>query len=221
MAGLQASLKTAAQIFKQHDFSRQHQLRILDLLNVPDYVRNEIIDLEGRVFLTISSVPQKSISTMEVPYLGFRFRYPNMVEYPGTWQITFNTPADYLVRNAIERWMNDTVNEQTLCGVGVPCESTAIDLALLGPSCNVVRGYRLIGVWPSEIGEVAYDQSSTERTTFTVTFTYQRWEPININDTAIEEGNQNQIDSVYESFASTIAAGVGTSCNGKTVVPRV
>lgn len=221
MAGLQASLKTAAQIFKQHDFSKQNQLRILDLLNVPDYVRNEIIDLEGRVYLTSSSWPSRTIKSLEIPYQGFTFRYPNMVEYPGTWQITFNTPADYLVHNAIDRWMRDIVNEQTLCGAQVICDSTAIDLAVVGPNCTITRGCRLFGVWPSEIGEVAYDQSSTERTTFTVTFTYQRWEPININDTAIEEGNQNQIDSVYESFASTIAAGVGTSCNGKTVVPRV
>jgi hypothetical protein len=218
---LQASIKTAGQVFKQHDFSRQHQLRLLDFNNVPDYVRKEFIDLEGRLYITSMVVPAKSISKLEIPFMSFTFRAPNMVQYPGDWQITLSTPADYLTRNAVERWMNDVINEQTLCGSGFPCQDTYIDLAVLGPNCQVVRGYRLIGVWPSDIGEVAYNQESTNRTTFSVTFTYQRWEPIDINDTIIEEGNQNQIDSVYEGFESKIAAGVGTSCVGKTTIPRV
>jgi hypothetical protein len=219
---LQASIKTAGQIFKQHDFSRTHQLRLLGFGNgVPDYVTKEFIDLGGKIYMTTATLPGKSITSFEVPYMSFTFRSPSMVSYGnGTWAITLSTPADFLAYNAICRWQANIVNEDTMCGTGFVCNDSSIQLAVLGPNCEVVRGVNIIGVFPSELSEIAYDQTTADKTTFTVTFTYQRWEPIEINESATDiETNTN--DSVFQSFESKIATCIGSQCNTKTTIPRV
>lgn len=221
MAGLQASATLTGKIMQTHDFSKSFQLKLLDFNNVPDYVRNQFIEQEGRIYITTMSVPGRSISVLEYNYAGFTFRAPNAVNYSGSWQMGINVPADYLCRSALERWQFAIANEASNCGssAAFPCMDTTIDLALLGPDCSVVRGYRLIGVFPSEIGEIAYNQETTDKVNFTVTFTYQRWEPLDLNESI--DNPPSGLDSIYQSFESKIAAGVGGNCANKTNIPRI
>ena len=169
------------------------------------------------------SLPSRSVSVLEYPFAGFTFRAPNAPQYSGSWQMQMNVPADFGGRSALERWQFAIANEFNSCGLDTnfPCENTSLDLAVTGPGCSIVRGYRLIGIFPSEIGEIAYDQTATDRVNFSTTFTYQRWEPLNINDTVFDLNTSSQIDSIYEGFESKIAQGVGSACLNKTSIPRV
>lgn len=206
------SIKKAYQVYKQHDFSRSFQLRILDVRGVPDYVRDELITMEGRVYATTMVVPGRSITNIDVPYQGFNFKLPGQVSYePNPWTVTFKTAGDYLVRNALERWSFETANDESSCGRGhIPCESTMISIAVLSPKCEVIRSYDLHGVYIQNVSEIQYNQETSEGTSFTAAFHYQYWRPSGGNDSGLVEDlnvNNNQVSNIYETFASNIQQG--------------
>lgn len=210
------SIKKAYDTFKQHDFSRSFQLRILDMNNVPNYVKDELINQEGRLYATSYVVPGRTIQNIDVPFQGFQFKVPGQVSYdsPNPWSITFRTPGDYLVRNALERWSFATANDETSCGLfNVPCENTTIDIAVLSPKCAVLRVYRLHGVYIQNVSEIAYNQENSEGTTFTAAFHYQYWRPAGGYDTGLNESanvNNSNIDDVFATFENKIQQGLGS-----------
>ena len=209
------SIKKAYETFKQHDFSRSFQLRILDMNNVPDYVEREIIASEGRLYATTFVVPGRTIQNIDVPYQGFQFKVPGQVAYdsPNPWAITFKTPGDYLVRNALERWSFETANDETACGrFNLPCENTTIDIAVLSPKCEVIRVYRLHGVYIQNVSEIQYNQENVENTTFTAAFHYQYWRPANGFDTGLVDStavDNRAVDNIFATYESRIQQGTG------------
>ena len=216
------SIQKAKQVFQEHDFSRQNQIRILDVgPGVPAYVRQELIEKPvgagGYLYATSYAVPGRTINNIQVPFQGFNFNIPGQVSYePNPWTVTFNTPGDYLVRNAMERWSFATINEDTSCGsFNFPCDTASIDLAVLSPQCKIMRVYRLIGVYPQSVGPIEYDQTAIERTTFQVALHYQMWRPVlNFDSGAIDVDNRAalEIDSIYSGFESQILANNSKSC---------
>lgn len=209
------SIKKAMQVFSQHDFSRSFQLRLLDMNNVPDYVRRELIDQEGRVYISSASIPGRTITDITVPYQGFDFHLPGQVKYDtNPWTLDFRTAGDFLARNALERWSFETANDETSCGkFNLPCENTTIDIAVLSPKCEIIRVYRLHGVYIQNVSEIKYDQKSVEETSFTAAFHYQYWRPAQGFDTGLvdsENANQTLIDDVFATYESKIQQGSGS-----------
>jgi hypothetical protein len=225
------SIQTAYQIFQEHDFSRQQQVRILAMSNVPDYVTQEILEKPtgagGYVYATTYSVPGRSINNIQLPYQGFNFNIPGMVQYdqPNPWPITFKTPGDYLVRNALERWSFAVVSDETSCGAfHIPCPDTTIDIAVISPQCTILRVYRLHGVYPQSISNIEYNQEAVEITQFTANFHYQYWRPVNNFDSGLVDStgsDQAQVDGIFASFESSILANKGNCPNGSAVIPTI
>lgn len=223
------SIKNAREVFQQHDFSRSWQIRILNMNNVPDYVYREIIDksgggMGGHVYVKTLVIPGREITNIEVPYQGFPLNYPGMAKYsPNPWPMTVRTPGDYLVRNALERWSFDVISDETSCGKLSVCEDTTIDLAVLAPNCDILRVYRLHGVYPQSVGEIPYNIEGNDITEFSVALQYQYWRAASPNDTgAIDSGAGpgGEIDSVFASFEARIANGVGAACNTGITLPN-
>lgn len=215
------SIQKAKQVFQEHDFSRQNQIRILDVgPGVPPYVRAELIEKPtgagGYLYATTYSVPGRNINNIQIPFQGFNFNIPGQVSYePNPWTISFNTPGDYLVRNAFERWSFATINEDTSCGqFNFPCDSSSIDIAILSPKCQIIRVYRLIGVYPQSVGPIQYDQSAIEKTTFDVALHYQMWRPVlNFDSGSIDTDNvaAAEIDLIYTGYENKILTNTGGS----------
>jgi hypothetical protein len=215
------SIKEAREVYAQHDFSRNHQIRILDMAGVPDYVRNELLykpaGQGGAVYATSIIIPGREIKDIVTTYQGFDFHSPGMVQYtPNPWTISFRTPGDYLVRNAFEQWSFDTVSDETTCGAfKFPCPGSSIDLAILSPGCTIERVYRLIGVYPQSVGQIQYNLENNETTTFDVSLHYQYWRLVNNNDSgSIDTDNSDRalIDSTYAGYGAKIQANNTTNC---------
>lgn len=212
----------AKQVFQEHDFSRQNQIRILDVgPGVPDYVRAELIDKPtgagGYLYATSYGVPGRTINNIPIPFQGFNFNIPGQVSYdPNPWTIEFQTPGDYLVRNAFERWSFATINEETSCGqFNFPCDTSFLDIAVLSPSCEIMRVYRLVGVFPQNVSPIQYDQTNIDRTRFTVALQYQLWRPINNFDSGlvdVDNRAQSEIDAIYQGYESSILSAKGKPC---------
>ena len=183
---------------------------------VPSYVRNELIGEEGRVYATSYNVPGRSVGNIQIPYQGFNFNVPGQVAYdsPNPWPITFRTAGDYLVRNALERWSFETANDETSCGkFNMPCENSSIDIAVMSPKCEVLRIYRLHGVYLQNISQIDYNQETAEGTTFTAALHYQYWRPAGGHDTGVNESGaafNGAIDSTYQSYSNKIQQGTAS-----------
>jgi hypothetical protein len=214
------SIKNAREVFQQHDFSRSWQIRLLNMSNVPDYVYRELIEkpagLGGHVYAKTLSVPGREIQNIEVPYQGFPINIQGMARYtPNPWSITFRTPGDYLVRNALERWSFATISDETSCGTGFPCDNTTIDLAILAPNCDIMRVYRLHGVYPQNVGQITYNIEGNDLTEFEVAFQYQYWRVAHAYETGVLDSNagaQQEIDNVFQAYEAKILTGTGGSC---------
>lgn len=207
------SIRNAYETYQRHDFSREHQFRLINMFGVPQYVIKELVEKpagEGGVFyITTATIPGRKIVDLEVPYHGFKFHAPSSGEYdPNPWELTFKTPGDYLVRNALEAWSFDVFSDETSCGnFHIPCESAVIRLGLLDSTCAIIRVYDLVGVYPSAIGPVSYNLEGNAMTTFTASFYYQWWrvrpatDSGRVDSTSVE---QSLITSTYNGYTSTI-----------------
>ena len=206
------SLSIAKQVFQRHDFSRQNQIRILNVgPGVPDYVRRDLIDLQGHYYATTLVVPGRTINNIDVPVAGFPFKVPGQASYdPNPWTVNFRTPGDYFLRNSFERWSFETMNEETMCGAfQFPCDTSTLDIAIFTPGCQALKGYSLIGVYPQQVGPISYDQTNVEVTTFDVALQYQWWRPLDIQDTGLIDAMSRtavQIDNTYQSLESTMGS---------------
>jgi hypothetical protein len=177
------SIKEAYNVFQQHDFSRSFQLRFLDIQvrgSRDNPVGRELIEQNGRYYITTMVVPGRTVQNIDVPYQGFQFKLPGQVAYdsPNPWTLNFRTAGDYLVRNALERLSFETANDETTCGAfNLPCKDTMITIGVLSPKCEIIRAYDLHGFYLQNISEISYNQENMEGTTFAAAFHYQYWRP--------------------------------------------
>jgi hypothetical protein len=218
------SIKEAYNVFQQHDFSRNFQLRFLDIQTsspVGAQVRDELVGMDGRYYITTMVVPGRSIQNVDVPYQGFQFKLPGQVAYdsPNPWTLNFRTAGDYLVRNALERLSFATANDDTACGAfNLPCKNNIITIGVLNPKCEIIRAYDLIGFYIQNISEISYNQETVEGTTFTAAFHYQYWRP---NASVLGEANlgvaPSNLDRSFDTF-STQLQNVNTDCGVGTPI---
>jgi hypothetical protein len=211
------SIKEAYNVFQQHDFSRSFQLRFLDI-SVPgiagEQVKKELVDNNGRYYITTMVVPGRTVQNVDVPYQGFQFKLPGQVSYdsPNPWSINIRTPGDYLVRNALEQLSFQTANDETACGsFNLPCKNNIITIGVLNPKCEIIRAYDLVGVYVQNISEISYNQENMEGTSFTAAFQYQYWRP----NTAYQGKDLNtapsNLDGAFATFANQLQ-NVNTDC---------
>ena len=214
-------LTTTLRTFAQHDFSRNNQLRLLNMSStVPDYVRSEWLysptGQNGAVYITSATLPGRTVKDLPVTVMGFDFHTPGQVAYdqPNPWTVTAKVPADFLGYNAMVRWQYAMVNESTMCGAPrFICPDSTIDVAVLGPDCSIQRVIRLIGVWPTTIGQIQYNNENTDAVTFDFGLHYMRWEPVAITDTgSIDNNNGVDYDPIFASYDSKILANTSNAC---------
>lgn len=204
------SITNAYEVWKDHDFSRKFQFRLISMDGCPDYVKTELLDkptgLGGWLYWNSASIPGRKITDMPLKYQGFTFHVPGPVEYSGSWKVDFKVPGDFLVRNALERWSFETYNEETSCGnFSIPCPSSTIDIGLIDNKCRIIRQYRLVGVYPSDIGEISYDQTSTEIASFPMTWAYQWWRPVEVTLEENDAGETSTVDNIFGNYHNQIS----------------
>lgn len=219
------SIKEAYNVFQQHDFSRSFQLRFLDIQVRGDRnnpVGRELINLNGRYYITTMVVPGRTVQNIDVPYQGFQFKLPGQVAYdsPNPWTLNFRTAGDYLVRNALERLSFETANDETSCGAyNLPCKTNIITIGVLNPKCEIIRAYDLVGFYLQNISEISYNQENMEGTTFTAAFQYQYWRPsLNFRGRDPITAPTN-LEGVYDTYGALIET-ADTTC-GVVVPPTV
>jgi hypothetical protein len=173
MADIKQTIQDFYKVAQTKDFARNYQFRVLDVSNKGASVFTE----DQLVYATTAAIPGKKIKPVGVPYSGFNFNIPGPVEYNLTtgYQIAFYLDAQSTARTAMENWVQETFDETTSTGDQTLHNDSTITLAQLDNEFEVIRTYKLFGVFPVEAADISYTISAADGNvvTFNATFAYQ------------------------------------------------
>jgi len=143
---------------------------------------NALGDVKTPFMARASSIPESTIAAIEVPYFGRKIKVAGDRTF-ADWSVTVINDEDFLIRNALEEWMNRiNLHRQNLRDLDSSSPSLyksqgqVIQYAKTGLP---VRTYNFNGIWPSSIAATTLDWESSTIQEFEVTFSYDWWNVAN------------------------------------------
>jgi len=120
-----------------------------------------------------SQVPAMTMGVIEVPYFGRKIKLAGDRTY-AEWTTTVMIEEDFSVRSELERWSMDINRGDTNTRNRLNEEyKEEAEVLLYGKGGAVIRSYRLVGAWPSDIGAIELDWNTTDTIgTYTVTWAF-------------------------------------------------
>jgi len=127
-----------------------------------------------------AQLPAASISQIEVPYFGRRIKVAGERTFDN-WTVSIMNDEDFKVRALFEKWsnaLNSLEGNQRLVGLNDENYKADLEVFQYAKDGTVIRGYRIVGAFPTEVSAIDVNWSSTGAIeSFNVTFAYDYWEP--------------------------------------------
>jgi T4-like virus tail tube protein gp19 len=126
-----------------------------------------------------SKLPEVTMGTIEVPYMGRKLRLPGDRSFPA-WNVTVINDEDFMVRNAMEEWTSKINGIQSNLRDGsMPTIDSLKGTATVTQYTKQggeARTYLFTGIFPSEISPIELDWNQNDQIEyFGVTFSYDYW----------------------------------------------
>ena len=141
------------------------------------------LDVRRSSFLAkASNLPGQTLGEIPVPFRGRNIYIAGDREFE-TWSTTFINDTDFMVRNAIERWMNGINDLVENTGVSTPAEYSAdLFVEQLDRDDTVLKNYIFRNAHPLTVAQidVAYE-STNALEEFELTWRYQHFEASGVN----------------------------------------
>jgi hypothetical protein len=136
------------------------------------------------IWIDTPNLPGSELKSVDFKYFGFPFKLPT-INVP-TQEMTCKIRCDkYLnIRTDLFNWQNyhssfvNSTGAMKVGGKGIPNANMMIE-AMDDTMNGVVRGYRLMGLFPGKVGEIELTHEDPQVCTFQCTFIFQRWETVN------------------------------------------
>ena len=141
------------------------------------------LDVRRSSFLAkASNLPGQTLGEIAVPFRGRNIYIAGDREFE-TWSTTFINDTDFMVRNAIERWMNGINDLVENTGVSSPAEYSAdLFVEQLDRDDTVLKTYIFRNAHPLTLAQVDVAYESTNALEeFEVTWRYQHFEASGVN----------------------------------------
>ena len=142
------------------------------------------LDIRRTSFLVRgSSLPASALGEIAIPFRGREIYIAGDRTTAETWNTTFMNDTDFMVRNAMERWINGINDAADATGVIAPADyQTDLQVEHLDRDDTVLKSYIFRSAWPTSV--TAIDLSSEAAAaieTFDVTWRYQHFEASAVN----------------------------------------
>jgi hypothetical protein len=130
-----------------------------------------------------SAIPPANLGTIELSYFGRKLKYPGDRTFP-EWTLTVVNDENFAIRDAFVRWSDSMNNMEANLrdpAAGTP-NGYSTDIIVrqyskLGGA--PIKQYKLIGAWPSSVGDIQLDWSVNDTVEeFPVTLQYQWWDDL-------------------------------------------
>jgi hypothetical protein len=157
--------------------ARANQFRVT--LTFPSFVTHAA-GYTAQFLSKATSLPSSSINDIPIQYRGRAVHFAGERTFQ-PWHITAYTDNNFLIRNAMEEWAHGIQEVNTTNG-RVNTRDYQVDLYVhqLDRSGSIVKEYKFIDAYPSEVGPIQLDYEQTNAIeTFDVLFQYNFWESVN------------------------------------------
>jgi hypothetical protein len=147
-------------------------------LTFPNYVAGRAAAIKKGPFLvTAAELPGQTIGIAPVYYRGRLVKYAGDREF-APFNCTILNDSAFTIRTALEQWLNGIEDMQNKTGRLVPAQyQTDMFITQLDRNGIVLKSYKLLGSFPTEIGTVPLDFGSNDQmSNFPVSFQYQSFE---------------------------------------------
>lgn len=147
-------------------------------LTFPNYVAGRAAAIKKGPFLvTAAELPGQTIGIAPVYYRGRLVKYAGDREF-APFNCTILNDSAFTIRTALEQWMNGIEDMQNKTGRLAPSQyQTDMFITQLDRNGVVLKSYKLLGAFPTEIGTVPLDFGSNDQmSNFPVSFQYQSFE---------------------------------------------
>ena len=150
-------------------------------LTFPNLVNGAVVAGQKTTFMAkAAQLPGSTIGSVTVPYFGRELKFAGNRTF-ADWTITIINDEDFLIRNAIEEWMNainsHAGNVRDRSATNPSNYSVDAEVIQYGKAGNELKRYKFVGLWPQDVSaiDLAWDSNDTIEE-FAVTFGYQYWE---------------------------------------------
>ena len=130
-----------------------------------------------------SSLPASALGEIAIPFRGREIYIAGDRTTAETWTTTFINDTDFMIRNAMERWVNGINDAADATGVIAPADyQTDLTVEHLDRDDTVLKSYIFRSAWPITISEIALaNEAADAMETFDVTWRYQHFEASGVN----------------------------------------
>tara|TARA_B100001250_G_C19619378_1_gene708657 strand:- start:31 stop:561 length:531 start_codon:yes stop_codon:yes gene_type:complete len=141
------------------------------------------LDVRRSSFLTrASNLPAQTIGEIPVPFRGRNIYISGDREFE-TWTTTFMNDTDFMIRNAMERWMNGINDLANNTGVIAAADyQSDLTVEQLDRDDTVLKSYIFKSAFPQSVSAIELASDTTNAIEeFEVTWRYQHFEASGVN----------------------------------------
>lgn len=140
---------------------------------------NGVADLKVPFMVKAAAIPASNLGVVEVPYFGRKVKVAGDRTFE-EWTVTVINDEDFLVRNAMEEWMNTINSHQNNLiefGAASPSQYKAQAQIIQYSKTGVpIREYQFDGLFPTNVSAIEMSWETVDQIEeFTVTFQYDWW----------------------------------------------
>ena len=142
------------------------------------------LDVRRASFLvTASNLPAQTLGEIAIPFRGRQIYIAGDRTFDDAWTTTFMNDTDFMVRNAMELWMNGINDLAEATGVTALADyQTDLQVEQLDRDDTILKTYVFRSAWPTSLSaiDLTNDQADAIET-FEVTWRYQHFEASSVN----------------------------------------
>ena len=142
------------------------------------------LDVRRASFLVrASNLPAQTLGEIVVPFRGRQIYIAGDRTFEETWSTTFMNDTDFMVRNAMELWMNGINDLESGQGTSALADyQTDLQVEQLDRDDTILKTYIFRSAWPTTVAQIDLTSDTADAIEeFEVTWRYQHFEASGVN----------------------------------------
>ena len=142
------------------------------------------LDVRRASFLVrASNLPAQTLGEIVVPFRGRQIYIAGDRTFDETWSTTFLNDTDFMVRNAMELWMNGINDLADGTGTSTLADyQTDLQVEQLDRDDTILKTYIFRSAWPTTVAQIDLTSDQADAIEeFEVTWRYQHFEASGVN----------------------------------------
>jgi len=142
------------------------------------------LDVRRASFLvTASNLPAQTLGEITVPFRGRQIYIAGDRTFEDTWSTTFLNDTDFMIRNAMELWMNGINDLADGTGTSALADyQTDLQVEQLDRDDTILKTYIFRSAWPTSVAQIDLSSETADAIEdFEVTWRYQHFEASGVN----------------------------------------